>query len=148
MKFTSTLATAVIAAFCVAATVAIAQQNSVEQRQALMKKNNEHAKAMITMIKGEAPHDVAKVNAAFDQWTETAKQFGSLFPPDSKEGDTRATEAVWSQREKFEAAIANFAKNVADQRKKATSGLDGLKAAMSVVGKDCGNCHETFRKPR
>jgi len=148
MKFTSTLATAVIAAVCVAATAVIAQQNPIEQRQALMKKNNEHAKAMITMIKGEAPYDIAKVNAAFDQWTETAKQLGSLFPPDSKEGDTRATEAVWSQRDKFESRIANFAKDVTDQRKKATSGLDGLKAAISVVGKACGNCHETFRKPR
>ena len=148
MKYAFALVIAVIAAVGVTATAVVAQQNPIEQRKALMKKNNDHAKTMVTMIKGEAPYDVAKVNAAFDQWADTAKQLGSLFPPDSKEGDTRATGAVWSQRDKFEAEIANFAKDVANQQQKATNNLDDLKAAMSVVGKDCGNCHETFREAR
>lgn len=63
-------------------------------------------------------------------------------------GDTRATPAVWSERPKFDAAIAKFAKDVADQRAAAVKDLDGLKAAMAVVGKDCGDCHEPFRKPQ
>jgi len=28
-----------------------------------------------------------------------------------------------------------------------TPGVDGLKAAVAAIGQNCGNCHETFRKP-
>lgn len=146
MKFVTALALAALAASVVATSV-LAQQDPLAARKALMKANGQHAGAMIKMTKGEIPFDVAKVNAAFDQWADTAKKLPSLFPDNSKDGKTRALPAVWTERTKFDAGIAKFAKDVADYRAKATANLDGLKVAMAAIGKDCGSCHETFRKP-
>jgi cytochrome c556 len=37
---------------------------------------------------------------------------------------------------------------VAENRDKAKSSLDDLKAAIPVVGKACDNCHEDYRLPQ
>ncbi len=139
------LAGVVVAA---SAVTVMAQSDPLEARKALMKGNGREAGAMVKMVKGEAPFDAAKVNAAFDQWTETAAKFPSLFPANAKEGDTRALPAIWTERAKFEAEVAKFAKDVADNRAKAVANLDGLKVAIAAIGTDCGSCHETFRKPQ
>lgn len=148
MKCATALAIAAVAAVSLATTAVIAQQNPIEQRQALMKLNGRHAGAMGRIMKGEESFDAAKVNAAFDQWADTAAKLGSLFPEGSQSGDTRALPAIWTERAKFDAAIAKFAKDVADNRAKALTGVDGLKAAVAAVGENCSNCHEMFRKPR
>lgn len=141
-------AVALVAAVALGATAVIAQQDPLAARKALMKLNNDHARVTVGMVRGTTPYDAAKVKEAFDQWADTAKKFGGLFPDNSKDGETRAMPAVWSERAKFDAEIAKFAKDVADNSAKATANLDGLKAAMAVIGKDCANCHETFRKPQ
>jgi cytochrome c556 len=64
-------------------------------------------------------------------------------------GATDAKPEVWSQPEKFEEAIAEMqakaealAKTVHDGR------MDELGAAVKALGKSCGGCHDTFRKPK
>lgn len=148
MKLATAFAVAVVAVVALGATVVVAQQDPLTTRKALMKANNDNARIMTGIVRGTTPFDAAKVNAAFDQWAETAQKFSALFPDNTKDGDTRATAAVWTERPKFNAAIAKFAKDVADNRAAAVKDIDGLKAAMAVVGKDCGDCHETFRKPQ
>ncbi len=148
MKSASAFAVAVVAVVALGATAVVAQQDPLATRKALMKANNENARTVTGIVRGTTPFDAAKVNAAFDQWAETAQKFPALFPDNSKDGETRALAAVWTERPKFDAAIAKFAKDVADTRAGAVKDLDGLKAAMAVVGKDCGDCHETFRKPQ
>jgi cytochrome c556 len=54
---------------------------------------------------------------------------------------------VWTERAKFDAAIAKFAADVKENEAKATN-VEGLKIALGAVGKNCGGCHETFRAPR
>jgi cytochrome c556 len=128
--------------------IAYAQQNLAIEREDLMKGNIRGAILLTKMTKGEVPYDAAKVNAAFDQWAETAKKMPSLFPDSAKEGgDNRALPTVWTNRGEFDRQIGIFAKDVQEQRTAATSGLDGLKAVMAVVGKDCDNCHDQFRRP-
>ena len=147
-KLTLGFAAVAVAAVALGATAVLAQQNPIEQRQGLMKLNGRHAGILTRMVRGTDPFDAAKVNAGFDQWADTAAKFGALFPDSSKTGDTRALPAVWSERAKFDAAVAKFAKDVADNRAKALTGVDGLKTAVAAVGENCGGCHETFRKPR
>lgn len=136
-----------LAALALVATAVIAQQDPIATRKALMKANNDNALIIVKMARGQEPFDAAKVKLAFDQWADTAQKFPSLFPDDSKTGDTRATPAVWEKRADFNTMIARFAKDIAEQRVKATN-LDGVKAALGVIGKDCGDCHETYRKPQ
>lgn len=132
-----------------AATATLAQQDPIAARKALMKANNDNAKAMVQTIRGQKPYDVAAVEAAFAQWAETAHKFPGLFPENSKTGDdTRAMPKIWQNKKDFDEKAAAFGKAVADNRDKAMASLDGLKAAIPVIGKTCDNCHEDYRLPR
>jgi cytochrome c556 len=147
MKFAKAFAVAAVAVVALGVTVVVAQQDPIAARKPLMKANGQNAAVVAKMIKGETPFDEAKVQAAFAQWAETADKMKALFPENSQTGETRALPAIWADRAKFEAAVAKFGKDVAENRGKATN-LDGLKAAMSIVGKNCNDCHEAFRKPQ
>lgn len=124
----------------------VAQQDPIAARKALMKLNGQHGAALSKILKGEEPFDAAKVEAGFAQWADTAAKFSALFPDSSKTGETRAAAAIWTDRAGFDAAVAKFAKDVADNRAKAAT-LDGLKAAMPIIGKNCSDCHQAFRNP-
>jgi cytochrome c556 len=125
---------------------AIAQQDPVTVREDLMKKNNDHAKAVVQMMRGQAPFDAAAVDAAFKQWADTAQKLPSLFPDNSKTGgDNRASPKIWVNKKDFDAKAEAFAKAVAEHHDEAKSSLDGLKASIPVVGKACDDCHKEYR---
>lgn len=126
----------------------VAQSDPIAARKALMKGNNDNARIAVQMMRGQQPFDAAKVEAAFAQWAETAQKLPGLFPENSKTGEkTRATPKIWQNKNDFDQKAAAFAKSVAENRDKAKSSLDGLKAAIPVVGKACDNCHEDYRLP-
>jgi cytochrome c556 len=140
---------AVAAAVILGATAVIAQQDPIRTREHLMKENNDNAKVIVQMMRGQASFDGRKVEAAFAQWSETAKVLPSLFPESSKSGeDTRASPKIWLNKKDFDDKAATFGKAVAENRDKAKASPDGLKAAMSAVGKACDNCHEDYRLSR
>lgn len=146
MRLTAILSAAAVAVVAFGATAVPAQSDPIKERMHLMKENGKHAKALVQMIKGQKPYDAKAVEAAFAQWHETAKTLPGLFPPDSKTGqDTRAAPAIWQKKKNFDAEVAAFTKTLADNRAKALSSLDGLKAALPVVGKACSNCHDDYR---
>lgn len=124
----------------------VAQTNPIATRKALMKENNDHHRNFRTMLKtGE--FDAAKVNAAFDQWDDTAKQLPKLFPDNSKDDpDGRALPAIWENRKDFEEKIAAFAKVVSAGKGKVNSVAE-LKTAFSAVDGACDTCHERYRGP-
>ena len=75
----------------------IAQSDPIATRMGLMKENQSNAETVVRMMRGQAPFDAAKVDAAFAQWTETAQKLPSLFPDSSKSGQkTRAAPKIWT----------------------------------------------------
>jgi cytochrome c556 len=137
-----------VAAVAFGVTAVMAQSDPLSQRKALMKGNLEGALNLNKMIRGENPFDLAKVNAAFVQWTETAQKLPVLFPEPPMPGqETRALPKVWENKADFEAKIASFAKAIADNKDKANT-PDELKVAFPNVNNACNNCHETYRKPQ
>src|SRR4051794_22336144 len=129
-------------------TAALAQSDPLSQRKALMKGNLEGLQNVNKMVRGENPFDVAKVNAAFAQWEQTAQKLPSLFPEPPKPGeDTRALPKIWETKADFEAKIAAF-KNAVDDNKDKEKTLDELKVASPNVSSACNNCHEPYRKPQ
>ena len=125
---------------------AMAQQDPVTTREDLMKANNKHAIAVVRMMRGQAPFDAAEVDAAFTQWADTAQKLPGLFPDNSKTGgDNRASPKIWLNKKDFDEKAAAFGKAVAENHEKAKSSLEGLRAAIPVVGKACDNCHEDYR---
>lgn len=127
-------------------TAVMAQQDPVKMREDLMKQNDDHAKTVVLMMRGQQPFDAAAVDAAFKQWADTAQKLPDLFPENSKTGgDNRASPKIWLNKKDFDAKAAAFAKAVAENHDKAKSSLDGLKAAIPVVGKACDDCHKEYR---
>jgi cytochrome c556 len=144
---TGTPRAAVAAVFVVLGVGAvIAQSDPIAARKALMKANNENAKLAVAMMRGQAPFDGAKVDAAFAQWADTAKKLPGLFPDNSKMGqETRAAPKIWMTKADFDAKAAEFGKAVAENRDKAKTSVDGLRAAIPPVGNACDNCHKDYR---
>ncbi len=145
-----TIAAAITAIMVLSATGAlIAQTDPIATRQSLMKENNNNAIAIVRMMRGLAPFDAAKVDAAFAQWADTAQKLPDLFPDTSKTGrKTRAASKIWVTKTDFDAKAAAFGKAVADNRNKAKTSLDGLRAAIPAVANACDACHRDYRLGR
>jgi cytochrome c556 len=127
----------------------IAQSDPIATRKALMKENDQNAVIVVRMMRGMAPFDAAKVDAAFAQWADTAQKLPGLFPDNSKTGQkTRASSKIWVTKADFDAKAAAFGKVVAENREKAKASLDGLRAAIPAVGNACDACHKDYRLSR
>ena len=128
-----------------AAAAAQSCEDVIDKRQTLMKKSGAEAKIGTEMIKGERPFDLAKVQEIYAAFAEDAKQMPTLFPDCSKTGHkTTAAPAIWQKMDDFKAAIAKFAADIKAAQDN-TKDLDGLKANFQTLGKNCSNCHQTFR---
>ena len=135
-------------AVAVGVSFAIAQSDPIAERKLLMKGNADGARNVNRMVRAEDPFDVAKVNAAFAQWTETADKLPGLFPEPPKPGqDTRALPKIWETKADFDAKVASFGKAVAESKDKVKT-LDELKVAFPIVSKACNDCHEPYRRPQ
>jgi len=137
----------VFAVVLLGVTAAAAQscEDVIDKRQTLMKKSGAEAKIGTEMIKGERPFDLAKVQEIYAAFAEDAKQMPTLFPDCSKTGHkTTAAPAIWQKMDDFKAAIAKFAADIKAAQDN-TKDLDGLKANFQTLGKNCSNCHQTFR---
>jgi cytochrome c556 len=138
----------VVGALLLGVGAVMAQQDLVKQNQDTMKSNGKNLGAMVAMVKGEKPYDQATVTAALAQLEETAKKLPTMFPDSIKGmnpgGDYEVSPKIWEDKAGFQARIDAFAKIVAEAKTKITD-LDTLKVSAPAIGKECGNCHETFR---
>lgn len=121
--------------------------DALSDRKELMKAAGAQAGQGAKFMKGEEPFDLAKAKNIFVVWTNTAEKAANLFPDDSKGGDTRALPAVWEKMDDFKAKMAKWA---ADSKAAQDSVKDeaSFKAAFTEVAKDCGACHQPYRKPQ
>jgi cytochrome c556 len=130
-------------------TAAIAQEDPIKARKALMKTNGQQAKVLGDMVKGDTPFDLAAAQKAFANFQNAASKMPDLYPDSSKGGDPsddfNASPKIWDNMADFKARFVKFG----DDAKAAASSVkdvDSLKAAMGNIGKnDCGSCHETYR---
>ena len=98
-----------IAALAVGATSVMAQSDPIATRKATMKKVGEGAAAVGKIAKGEAPFDLATVQAALKTMEDAAKVMPTLFPDNSKTGgDTAALPKVWETKADFDAKWAKL----------------------------------------
>ena len=132
----------------VVATVVLAQgavSPAIKERQQVMKGQGTAAKEPGAMFKGDAPFDLAKVQASLKSLQQSAAKAPSLFSEDTKTGgDTAALPIIWEKKADFDGL---FAKLGAD----ATTALANIKDEPTfkaewpkVVG-NCGGCHKMYR---
>lgn len=99
------------------------------------------------MAKGEAPFDLAKVQASLKTISEGAPKLAGLFPDDSKTGgDTQALPVIWEKKAEFEGLWKKLA---ADATAAAAAIKDeaSFKTEWPKIGANCGGCHKVFRVP-
>ena len=138
---------AVAAMLAVGTTAALSQSAAIGQRIDVMKGAGAAAKATGAMMRGEAPFDLAKVQAALKTYSEAATKMPTLFPDDSKTGgDTKALAIVWEKNSDFKAAWAKFG---ADAAAATTAIKDeaSFKTEWPKVMSNCGGCHKVFHEP-
>lgn len=137
------------AALLAAGTTAAISQNAgvISQRIDVMKGAGAAAKSSGAMMRGEAPFDLAKVQAALKTYGEAAAKMPTLFPDDSKTGgDTKALAIVWEKKDDFKAGWTKFAGDIAA----ATVAIKDeatFKAEWPKLMSNCGGCHKVFHEP-
>ncbi len=137
-----------LAALAVCTTLVMAQNSAViDQRKQAMKALGGAMKDPTTMVKGEAPFDLAKVQASLKTIRESAAKAKSLFPDDSKVGETDTLPVAFTDKADL---MAKFDKLAADAGALATAVKDeaSLKSEWAKVGANCGGCHKVYRKPK
>ena len=133
-----------VAAVALAVTTVAAQQDPIAARKAIMKANGQQAGLGAKMVKGEEPFDLTKAKNIFHTYQDVAKAH-ALFPDSSKTGDTAALPAVWENKADFEARLTKL-ENEAKAAEGKVKDLDTFKAEFAEVQKNCGGCHQTYRK--
>jgi cytochrome c556 len=140
--------TAMVIGILVLGVGAVVAQDALKQAETVMKGNGKNAGALAAMVKGEKPYDQATVDAALAQFDDTAKKLPTLFPVSLKGGkpggDYSPSPKIWDDKAGFDEHAASFGKVVTDA-KASVKDLDTLKASFSLIGKQCGGCHETYR---
>ena len=130
-------------------TAAVAQEDPIKARKALMKTNGQQAKIVGDMAKGDTPFDLAAAQKAFAAFQDAASKMPNLYPDSSKAGDPsddyNASPKVWEDMADFKARFVKFAED-AKEAAASVKDVDTLKAAVGNIGKnDCGGCHQIYR---
>jgi cytochrome c556 len=134
-----------MSALAVVVTAAMAQEDPIKARQALMKSNGQQAALGAKMVKGEEPFDLAKAKAIFVSVADVAAKAPALFPDNSKTGgDTAADPKIWSNMDDFKAKFVKLGDDAKAAAGSVTD-LESFKVAFTNLGKDCGSCHQTYR---
>jgi cytochrome c556 len=111
-----------------------------------MKENGRQSGIAREMIEGKQPFDLAKAKAVLANFAAVHDKGKNLWPDNSKSGgDTASLPAIWENKADFEAKLAKLSTD-AKAQDPGVKDLDSFKAAMAEVGKDCGGCHNTYRK--
>ena len=138
-------------AYAAAATslmIAGAAADPIEDRKANMKERGALMRVLAPIAQGQQPFDAATVLDALEQMNtvaQAATDIDALWPQGSDSGDTKAAEAIWTDRAGFEAANGKFATDVAAALEAAPQDLASFQAVFGPVAANCGSCHEVYR---
>ena len=124
---------------------AVAQADPIADRKALMKENGAQSRIAREMIEGKQPFNLAAAQKVLTTFAGTAEKGKSMWPDSSKSGDTASLPAVWEQKADFDAKLAKLSSDAKEAGAKVKD-LDSFKAEMANIGKNCGGCHNTYRK--
>jgi cytochrome c556 len=124
-------------------------EDAIKYRQSAMALQNNHLGRLFAMTSGRVPFDAKIASEQIDIIATLNRLQFTAFVDGTDKGDTRAKPEIWSERDKFNAAIN---KSQEDVNKLVAAGktgnLDQIKAATGAVGQSCKACHDAYQKPR
>jgi len=135
-----------VAVLALGTTALVAQTDPIAARKALMKANGDQNRIATEMLEGKRPFNLDEAKKVFVVFIEAGEKAPALFPDNSKTGgDTAALPPIWENKADFNAKLAKFATD-SKAAGEATKDLETFKAQMPEVRKNCGGCHQTYRK--
>ena len=122
---------------------------AIKYRQSAMALQGNHMARIFAMANGQVPFD-AKVAA---EQIEVVSMLNRLqfaaFIDGSDKGNTRAKPEIWTEKDKFAAAVTKSQEDIAKLAAAGKTGnLDQIKAAAGTVGQSCKACHDAYQKPQ
>ncbi len=128
------------------ATLAVAKHDPRHTRHELMEDVREAAKPVGAMLRGRADFDARKLMKSLKVWEDVGSQFGDLFPEGTETGmDTKATPAVWEDREGFDAALTKWREATAAAIAAEPKTLADARPVVGPIFDTCKGCHDTYR---
>jgi len=125
-----------------------AHADPIEERQKILKGFGDATKPVAAMLKGDAPFEIAPVQAALDTYMDGVKKLPGLFPDDSKTGHkTEALPKIWDEKPKFDVLYEKLGTDAAAAKGNITD-LASLKANFPKVLGDCKACHDDYREKK
>ena len=135
-----------VAVLALGTTALVAQTDPIAARKALMKANGDQNRIATEMLEGKRPFNLDEAKKVFVAFAEAGEKAPALFPDNSKTGgDTAALPPIWENKADFNAKLAKFASE-SKAAGDATKDLDTFKVQITEVRKNCGGCHQTYRK--
>ena len=135
-----------VAVLALGTTALVAQTDPIAARKALMKANGDQNRIATEMLEGKRPFNLDEAKKVFVVFIEAGEKAPALFPDNSKTGgDTAALPPIWENKADFNAKLTKFASD-SKAAGEATKDLETFKAQMTEVRKNCGGCHQTYRK--
>ena len=135
-----------VAVLAFGTTALVAQTDPIAARKALMKANGDQNRVATEMLEGKRPFNLDEAKKVFVAFNEAGEKAPALFPDNSKTGgDTAALPPIWENKADFNAKLAKFASE-SKAAGDSTKDLDTFKVQITEVRKNCGGCHQTYRK--
>ena len=121
-------------------------EDAIKYRQSAMALQNNHLARIFAMASGSVPFDAKVAAEQIEIVAMLNKLQFAAFIDGSDKGNSKAKPAVWTEKDKFAAAVA---KSQEDVLKLASAGRAGdfeqIKTAAGAVGQSCKACHDTYR---
>jgi len=115
-------------------------------RMTSMKQVGAGMKALGQMAKGEIEFDAPLAQMSLRAMIAAASGYAGLFPEGSEQGhETTAAPAIWTDRDGFEASLAEFLADLHVAVQSPPVDRAALGPLMQTLGGDCKACHEDYR---
>lgn len=150
---TRTLLAAALVATLLTSMPAAAQfqrpEQAIKYRQSAMALQGNHLGRVFAMAQGRVPFDAKVAQEQIEIVATLNKlQFAAFIDGSDKGAPTRAKPEIWTEKDKFAAAIAKSQEDILKLVAAGRSGnLDQIKAAVGGVGQSCKACHDAYQSP-
>lgn len=122
-------------------------EDAIKYRQSAMALQGNHMGRLFAMANGRVPFDAKVASEQIEIIAMLNRMQFVAFIEGSGTGNTRAKPEIWTDKDKWTAAVAKSQEDVSKLVVAGRTGnLDQIKAATGAVGQSCKGCHDDFQR--